>query len=327
MRTRRYIISGQLYELCLRVREGLPFTAHSVTTALIKSALARAQRDSKVTLCHLVWMGNHVHLILIAHDAQQLTNFYGELQKKITDYYKRLFGLSYLNLWEGQPSVALIADYAKAIDRIVYLYSNPSRASLVNSIAEYPALNSWQACTDSSADTHAHSIEEVPWFRAPTVPKLPAQVLSKKQDLKLVARITNLARHAHKLIIKPNAWLKVFGFTEGAQVAKANEDIQARVLINEEHYRKERQALGRGVIGVERLFRQEFMQPHTPKPRSRRIFILATLTEVRIRFIQEVRTIINRCTELYYRMKQGYHVVWPPGVFPPPCPPLANRIA
>ena len=59
-RTRRQIISGRPYELILRVSNKLPFVALELVDLILKSALARAQRDNKVIICHHLWMGNHV---------------------------------------------------------------------------------------------------------------------------------------------------------------------------------------------------------------------------------------------------------------------------
>ena len=69
--------------------------------------------------------------------------FYGEIQKRITDMLKRLLGLEYLEIWEGEPTVAEILDLEKAIERIAYFYANPAQDKLVDSIEEFPGFSSW----------------------------------------------------------------------------------------------------------------------------------------------------------------------------------------
>src|SRR5262245_37021010 len=126
-RRRRQIISNSCYEICFRARRSLPLSSHRFIKFLIKSCLARVQRDDKVTLCHDLWNGSHPHLIVKAHDAEQCVRFYGEIQKKITDAIKRLLGVSHLNIWEGRATVAQLRDVAAVQDRIAYLYANPAQ--------------------------------------------------------------------------------------------------------------------------------------------------------------------------------------------------------
>ena len=133
-RTERHIVSGKVYELCFRAREDLPLPPTRTINAIIKSSIARTQRDCKVILCHFLWMSNHPHLILVAQDAEQCMRFYAELQKRITDAIKRLLGRKFLRLWEGRPLVAQIADLDAAKDRIAYLYGNPSAADVTVNI-------------------------------------------------------------------------------------------------------------------------------------------------------------------------------------------------
>ena len=145
MRRKRYIRSGKVYSLTFRVREGLPFVCNKTVNLLIESAVARSQRDNKVSLCHDLWMTNHAHLIAVFYDMNQATKFYMEIKKKVTDYYKKLLGLKKLRLWEEDDSVCEILDLYAAMKQIAYLYSNPATANLVSSIDEYRLVNSWVA--------------------------------------------------------------------------------------------------------------------------------------------------------------------------------------
>jgi len=116
-----------VYEICFRARASLPLVAHKFVNFILQCVLARAQRDDKVILCHDIWNGSHPHLIVVSKDAQQLVNFYSEIQKKVTDILKRLLGLSFLHVWEGNVSVIKIGDVEAVKDRISYLYANPAQ--------------------------------------------------------------------------------------------------------------------------------------------------------------------------------------------------------
>lgn len=107
----RQFNSRSVYEVTVRTLSGLPFTSSPLMRLLLETAIARANRDQKVVICHYVWMSNHAHIMLVCNDQQGMSNFVGELKKKLTDSIKRLFGRDQLFLWERRSSIAKIATY------------------------------------------------------------------------------------------------------------------------------------------------------------------------------------------------------------------------
>ena len=93
-----------VYELTIRTKTGLPFVTRPLIELLIKSALARALRDTTVTLCHIVTMGNHYHILVFVEDLNDLPLFHGRFKKNLTDYTKKLLGIDYLHLQGTRPS-------------------------------------------------------------------------------------------------------------------------------------------------------------------------------------------------------------------------------
>ena len=171
-----------MFELILGVKEGLPFATLLTVKLIIESSIARAQRDSKVILSDYLWMGNHVHMVLMSLCPESCTRFYQEVQKKITDLFKKLLGLRRLNIWEGDPVLAEILDLDVAISKIAYVYANPARANLVDKISQYPGVSSWSAFKDVRSDVDATVSKMVPWLRLPSIEKLPCRSLSERQD-------------------------------------------------------------------------------------------------------------------------------------------------
>lgn len=326
-RRRRYIESGALYEICIRARSGMPFPCRKLLTILIKSALARTQRDFKVLLSHLVWMGNHAHLLIIAKDATQLIRFYGELQKRITDSLKRLLGKRYLDLWEGAPSVIRIADLEAAIERIAYFYANPAKAGLVDSIEAYPGYSSWDAFSKGVSTLKARFVEEVEWVKAPSVPKAPRLELSEVQEDTICQTITKGANVKHKIRVFPNLWLTCFGVREKDEIQEINSRIVEKLKNLERVYAEDRAKHSMQAVGAKRLKRQALWVSHTPKRKDRRIFVIARSKEVRISYIKLVEHISKLCTHCYQAWKRGVRLEWPPGTFPPPIPMYANALA
>ena len=322
----RYIASGAVHELCFRVREGLPFACICLIELLIKSALARTGRDFKVRISHMVWMGNHVHILIRAHDADQCKKFYMELQKKITDAIKRLLDVDRLILWERRALVAPVLDKEKAIERIIYFYLNPSKAHLVESISEYPGVSSWKEFLLAESSVAAIHSEEIPWIRLPTIKKLKSRVLTVPEDRRLTNELISTATTTHTLTYAPNDWMVAFGISAPEEVNAINQEIQRRVKAGEELLCKERAAQGRSVVGVYNLKRQPILSSHKPKKRERKIFVLSSCPKRRVNYILEIKALFQHCSSLFRKAKIGEIVTWPAGIFPPSIPPLCNAL-
>jgi len=321
----RYYPANCVYEVTLRVREGLPFVPKQIIELLLKSAMARTQRDFKVTLCHFVWMGNHAHLLVVGQDAKQLTAYYAEVQKKITDYIKRLLGKSYLSLWETRPSVILVADYEAALNRIAYFYANPAKAHLVDMIEQYPGLVSFHHFQAAPHKIDYSVSEDVPWIRCPSIPEAPSRDLSEKQDYRIYALLKEANKKLEQLTIKPHYWMTCFNIREPEMIRKTSERIMEKLRAHELAAREHRVQKGFSPIGRKRILRMPLLLRHTPKKYSRRIFIITTCNELRISYIKHVDAIWDLCKECYQRWKQGdFNFIWPPGTFPPCFPMSAN---
>ena len=326
-RRRRYFESRATYEVNFRVRSGLPFVCKELITLLLKSAIARTQRDEKVYLSHCHWMANHCHNMVVSRDINQLKNFYAEVQKKICDYIKRLLNLEQLDLWEGNISVIRIADFAAAKERIAYFYANPARANLVDSIEQYPGYTTHRIFQSARDSIRARHTELVPWIQCPAITPLPSASITETQDKFLTERLIKSARKKHKLTFHPNIWMRCFGRISPTEVKKANHDIALMIVALEDEARIRRAKENKTVLGARRLLKQPFMREHTPRKYGRRIFVIARDQKIRRRFIKIVQWVDDLCTSIYERWKRcDYSAEWPPGTFMPPRPLFANKL-
>ena len=325
---RRYIKSNTCYEICFRARNTLPLVAYKVINLIIKSAIARTQRDNKVALCHHIWNGSHPHIIVVSKDAQQLVNFYSEIQKKITDAIKRLLGISHLELWEGKPMVAEIADLDKAKERISYLYANPAQDNLVEDIESFPGVSSWQQFKGSLSQLSVVDKTVVPWIRLPSIPRAQSSTLTHREDKALVKALKRANKQKHTLELCPNSWMSCFGVESDEQVQQINHDIIEMVASREGEARATRELEGKTVMGVVKLRSQPILKEHTPKKRQRKIFVLASCNKLRMQIIEQFKEFCAQCRNCYRSWLRGdYSVAWPPGAFKPPIPPNCNYIS
>ncbi len=324
-RRRRKIESKQCYEVCFRAKEGLPLVAYHCINLIIGAILARAQRDNKVTICHDIWNGSHAHLILVPYDAEKFFRFLSEVQKQITEAIKRLLGIDYLNLWEGEPMVAQVLDLNAAIERLSYLYANPAQDDLVDGIEKFPGFSSWSDFEASGNVVEAEVVRKYPWIRRPSIPQLDFPILTKEQDIKVVRHLLKQNNKIHTLSRRPNWWMKSFGISTDEEAAAINQRVLERLRKREEAARTKRKKEGRAVMGVERMTSQQILKPHKPKRRERKIFCLSSVKKLRVAFIAQFKIFCKQCRECYQRARDGETLVeWPPGAFRPPIRPLYN---
>jgi hypothetical protein len=327
-RRRRWLKSRRCYEICFRARRGLPFVALRAIKFLLGAILARVQRDDKVILCHDIWNGSHCHLIIVTRDGEQCKRFYGEVQKSITDSIKRLLGLRHLTLWEGNATVAEIADFESAIERISYLYANPAQDNLVESIEQFPGYVSWRDFQRCKTSLTQETKAIFPWVRLPSIQRLNSPKLSLSQDGNLVKVLKERNKGTqHELVRRPNEWMRCFGINQDSDVSEANDKIIKRLRDRESRAREDREAAGKKVLGAGKLLSTPIMMDHEPKKHSRKIFLLSTINELRIQMIKDFKSFCDECRECYLSWRKGdFTVEWPPGAFKPPMPPSSNLL-
>ena len=312
--------------MCMRTAKGLPFAATSYMKQIIEGIIARVQRDHKVTLIDQTFMGNHPHIMIEAGDRDQCKRFYGELQKQLTDAIKRLTGRKHLNLWRRNcTSVVRYGDLAAVQRRIAYLFANPARANLVDSIERYPGVSSFRAFMEAPPTLDAEVTKRCPWIRAPMIPRLPSFSVTERQDRALTERMRREATEFHELTYHPNRWMRRFGITTPEEIQEVNGGILRMLREYEEEARQKRSQAGWKVMGASRLQRQPVDIASYEPPPSKRIFIYAVDKQVRLRMIEEYRVFCERCRECYEAWKRGDFLVrWPPGAYQPAPPVTTN---
>jgi hypothetical protein len=268
-------------------------------------------------------MVSHAHQLVIPVEPSQQVNFYMEYQKKVTDTVKKLTKREQLNLWEERPSVVEVAQLEDAIKRHIYIFCNPAKAGLVESIDEYPGLSSWNAFKTCEPSVDAEVRIQAYWTPVSVLGPLPeGDRLSPIGDKVMAQELRELeGTMEYDLVLKPFAWLGLYGVIDPTMIEKIRQRIIKEVYENEAEFRKKRVEEQRPVLGATRLRQQKYFKSHTPKKRERRIFVICGCNERRPKIIasrKETSRKHKQCTEL---RKQGLPHEWPPGTFIPWCPP------
>lgn len=321
-RANRAFSDNTIYEVVSRTRNCLPMPPTATSNEIKLGILGRTQRDSKVELCHFVDMNNHSHTLAVSNECENLSKFYMELQKKTTDAVKALLGIPSLSLWEDRPTAAEVATLDDTIDRIVYIYCNPSNASLCDSIEQYPGINSWSAFLQCEPTVDAEVVINARWYPVSEIPKLPARSLSPKQDVCLHQHLTASTKAInHPVVVKPFKWLEVFGIVDPDKIEEVRQKIIAQVREKQRENAESRLAAGRRSVPRAVLLREPYMKPHRPKKKERKIYLICGDKELRLELLRRFSGIFARCRECYRKAKEGIRVEWPPGTFTPWFPP------
>ena len=325
-RPRRCIISKSFYEICFRTPHGLPFVATEYMRLIISGILARVQRDSKVSLCHFILMANHAHILIFSQDSAQCAQFHGEIKKQLSDALKALLGLPHLSLWPSNgSSIIPIPTLSDAIARIAYIYANPARANLVDSINHYPGLSSWNAFNSTEHFLSATHSQTCPWIRFPAIPKLPTRALTTSQDIAFTKALRQRASLSHDLTLHPNSWMEAFGISSPKEVAETNLRIKELLTQYEQDAQKKRSDNSLRTLGATKLATAAIDLTYRTLADARKIYICASDPELRKRLLAEYKRFCERCSYCYERWKIGdYSVEWPPGAYLPPIPQRIN---
>ncbi len=320
--TIRHIESLMPYEVVFRAKNALTFPCAEYMNAIIKSILSRVQRDNKVILHHYIFEVNHVHILCTVRDIEAFKKFYCELEKQLTEAIKRLTGLSHLNLWMKRPNVCLLPTLEDVINKISYIYSNPSNDGLVDTISEYRGVSSYEAFKESNNRIDYCFTEENAWIRQFHIPMLPSsRSLTIYEDLRLRREMIRQTEESHTLMVYPNSYISTFIKNVTIKdVREANEKILYLLNKKEELNRKAREEENKKVVGVEKLRKLRLLKPHIPKKNSRRVFVQTVDRNIRFRVIDKVKRLHEKCRELYERHKKTGEKVedlYPFGTYPP----------
>mgnify|MGYP006272233559 CR=1 FL=1 len=312
--------SKRMYDLCFRSLQGLPLPARALTTYLIESILGRLMRADDIIVCGYVWMSNHLHMQVFSLDCAALTHFHERLKKRLTDFLKRLLGLSRLRLWDDRTTVARVLDLEAAIDRIVYAYLNPVRAGLVRSIDDYQGCNTWREFLTAPADVNACIKKTVSWVRATDIKPLSQVNPSLSEERGLINTISSRAskRETHEIKIMPFKWLEAFQIFDPIDI----ERVRQRII---NHVRATEAKLSPKKDPPRRIEGFVVTDTYVPRKKERKVFMYASLKELRLEYLETLSQFTSLCARCYQMMKQGVEKIpWPPECFRPPCPRLCN---
>jgi len=304
---RKFFAKDSVYLITSSTLTGLPFIPNLIINTILRGIIARAQKLYGQITCHVVFMANHFHLILVVTNPQTVPDFIGYIKAKSADAINRLLGRAKQPLWcEGFDSPVLL-DANAAIDKIVYTYLNPAKARLVNSIDKYPGISSWNAFAKGEKSKF------VRWIRPSTITPLTTTEMTHTEQVKYLISLQRNNKSRYKLSFNPDAWISMFSELRESSPEQVNNQIISQIKAKEAELEKEKPAMG-----AAKLQKQPLDKEHIRKKQGKRMICLGTLIEKRVNFISWFKAVSERAAEIIYNIIH-HNIIdpLPPGFFAP----------
>ena len=318
----KYHPHGSVLFVTTTVEEGLYLLANPLSRLIILSCLARAQTLYNVTVCHAIVEGSHLHLIVVVEDPDDLCKFLGYFKGETAHRFNRLLGRTKRTIWcEGYDSPVVLTP-KRALIAIAYLYANPAKDNLEDSIDQYPAFSTWKMFKKQKHQFHSK------WFFRDSYRALPLDAHNIRGYTKVTESLISQDTEQHTFEINPNGWMEAFGVTSPEEQEKVNSILTERVRLLEARARKLRAVTGKRVMGRAKLIAQPIDTLYRPKNRrGRRMWCLSEVRAKRVEFInflKKLRKEGRRVLELW-RLRD-YSVPYPLGLYPPSMPKVAEPL-
>ncbi|MDC0358638.1 transposase, partial [Oligoflexia bacterium] len=230
------------------LEEGLLMPANPIIKLFLESVLARAQELYPVCICAFLFEANHLHMLLVVKDPNDIKDFMRYIKTESSHAINRMLGRKKRTNWcEGYDS-PIMCKFEMAMEKLIYIYTNPAKDNLESSIELYPHLSSW-----SMVKTGRHT-RVVPCLARDDAPYLGTECRTL-YELKKTAKF--LRGKASKVkgsyAIEPTAWLDAFGITEESDQKLIWECLVEEIKEKEVHYEALRQKENKTVIGSKAL--------------------------------------------------------------------------
>jgi REP element-mobilizing transposase RayT len=317
----KYHPSGSVLFTTFTVEEGLLLLSNPLCLAIIRSCLAAAYARYPVKICHVLVEATHVHLVLVVHDPDDVPKFLGHFKTESAHMLNRLLGRKKRTIWcKGYDSPKVLTP-TKALALISYLYGNPAKDNLVDSIDEYPGFSSWKMFQSGELEKEWKRLRRF-HFRT-----LPRDSHNLRGYTKEAARLLGESREFSTFKLEPNAWLEAFGITDPEEQKRINKRLCERVRTLEQRARRKREREKKKVMGRERLLTEKIDLTYAPSRKGKRMWCLSDKRVLRIQFIAAFKKLKREARAVLAQWRMGNtSEKYPPGLYPPSMPKLANIV-
>lgn len=313
-RNRKIFIHNQAIFVTSRIQEGLPLVPNKLINTLLWSIMARARSLYDVRICHFVFMSNHLHMLVVVDDPEHLPRFMRYVKTESAHLINKFLSRSQRNVWSSgydSPPILTLDDCYRYIN---YIYLNPSKANLVESVDDYPGVSSWEMFKSDV------SIKRCKKIRRETIVGLGVKTrLTKTEAIVVLREILNENQGEEDFILEPYAFLECF--------SDAGNEVESKKRIMEEVWRGEcflKENRSAPVMGVSKLVHQDLKKEHQPKAQGRKMICISSDKLKRANYVEWFKLVSKRAREAYRTLICTGVMTLPAGVFLPGGGILAN---
>jgi REP element-mobilizing transposase RayT len=321
MRAMKYHPHGSVLFVTFSVEEGLFLLSNPLCQIIVKSCLVAAQQKYPVIISHFIVQATHVHLIMVVNNPDDISGFVRYFKTESAHMLNRVLGRKKRTIWcEGYDSPIILSP-VRAILAIAYIYANPVKDNLVNTIEEFPGLSSWNMY-HGEAYTQTWKIFKRSDFR------LLPQSAHKYSGYEVEANhiIQNSTKTA-EFTIKPYAWMTAFGINSPEEHETIHKRIIRHIRRIEERARIKRTKERKPLMGRDRLLNQKIDPFYLPQRNGKKMWCLAENRLRRAPFITFLKGLFKKARLISKKWLLGdFNEPYPLGLYPPPLPKLAEPI-
>jgi REP element-mobilizing transposase RayT len=306
---------GLAYEICTSVQFGLPFVIAPYMEFLLKGILAAAQSLFPVTICHMVVMANHIHLIIIVKDPADVPRFMDYFKTESAHVINRLMGTTGRSFWcEGYDDVPILSA-KKFLERMVYLYLNPVKAKLCLRARNYKGIHTYGALINGDTTETWRKVSRS------EIPELPEGELSRTFEAELLEKFSKARGLNYQLKIEPWAWLRIFPDSKDWKRKEVLSRFVRMLSDAEEELNLDETKIIPEVVQRAR----EIRTPYQSKRSGKKMLCFSDCAEQRKQFISYIKEKSTLARDAYQRRSRGDRTALPPpGFFLPGGMLLAN---
>jgi hypothetical protein len=262
-------------------------------------------------------------MVLWVDNPDDVPNFMCYLKGKSAAMINRALGRRQRTVWRQSYKSPVVLDLRSAICILGYLYCNPAKDGLVASIDDYPGESSWEMYRSGISSF------SVPAIEVSMVKEVPEERQNREGFDEEARLLESKAFGTDSFNLFPDEWMRRFNIDSAERRERVNLRVVSRVRYKERIAVATRKREGRvGVIGRERLEGQAFDTTTFPDLEAKRVPESYTFNKVeRKRFRAEVLAARLLGREVLELWRSGdMSVRYPPGLYPPSAPKLANMI-
>ena len=317
----KYHPHGSVLFVTFSIEEGLLLLCNPLCEAIVKSCLARAQFMHPVKICGVIVEATHVHILIVVDNPDDVPGFVRYFKTESSHMLNRVLGRKKRTIWCESYDDPIVLTMPRALMVMAYLYSNPAKDNLEESIKQYPGVSSWKMFVKGEYKKSWRRL------RRDDFKVLPRDAQNLAGYTREAERVLSQSKSSHEFTITPNAWLEAFGIHSSEEQKQINKKIIERVTKLEERAREKRIREKRHVIGASKLRTQAFDLTHQSSRTGKRMWCLSEKRSVRTKFISFLKDLFEKARAVRARWMLGdFSVPYPPGLYPPAMPKFAEAL-